>query len=74
MNETNKIIVANWKMNPQSKKEAEIIFRNVSFITKNLKKVDVIVCPPFPYLYLKDKIKNKKLLDENKKKLSIFRQ
>jgi triosephosphate isomerase len=61
MNETNKIVVANWKMNPQSKKEAEIIFKNVSFIIKNLKKIDVIVCPPFPYLYLKDKIKNKKL-------------
>lgn len=56
-----KIIIANWKMNPQSKKEAEIIFKNISNSVKNLKKVEVVVCPPFPYLYIKEKIKNKKL-------------
>lgn len=61
MKEINKVIVANWKMNPHSKKEAEIIFKNISNSTKNLKNVEVIVCPPFPYLYLKEKIINKKL-------------
>jgi triosephosphate isomerase len=61
MKETNKVIIANWKMNPYSKKEAEIIFKNISNSIKNLKNVEVIVCPPFPYLYIKEKIKNKKL-------------
>ncbi|MFA6999650.1 MAG: triose-phosphate isomerase [Candidatus Paceibacterota bacterium] len=61
MKATNKVIIANWKMNPHSKKEAEIIFKNISDSTKNLKNIEVIVCPPFPYLYLKEKIKNKKL-------------
>lgn len=61
MKEINKVIVANWKMNPHSKKEAEIIFKNISNSIKNLKNVEVIVCPPFPYLYIKEKIKNKKL-------------
>lgn len=61
MKEINKVIIANWKMNPHSKKEAEIIFKNISNSTKNLKNVEVIVCPPFPYLYIKEKIKNKKL-------------
>ncbi|MFA6393174.1 MAG: triose-phosphate isomerase [Candidatus Paceibacterota bacterium] len=61
MKATNKVIIANWKMNPHSKKEAEVIFKGISNSTKNLKNVEVIVCPPFPYLYLKEKVKSKKL-------------
>ena len=61
MKEINKIIVANWKMNPQSKKEAEIIFRGISTSIKNLKSVDIVVCPPFPFIYIKEKIKNKSI-------------
>ncbi|MFA6386713.1 MAG: triose-phosphate isomerase [Candidatus Paceibacterota bacterium] len=61
MKDINKLIVANWKMNPQSKRDAEIIFKNISLFVKNLKKIDVVVCPSYPHLYLKDKIKNKKL-------------
>lgn len=61
MKESNKLIVANWKMNPQSKKEAEIIFNNISQFLKNHKSSDVVICPPFPFLYIKDKIKNKKI-------------
>ncbi len=61
MRELNKIIVANWKMNPQSKKEAEIIFRGISAAVKNLKNIDIVVCPPFPFLFIKEKIKNKSI-------------
>lgn len=61
MKDINKLIVANWKMNPQSKRDAEIIFKDISLFVKNLKKIDVVVCPSYPHLYLKDKIKNKKL-------------
>ena len=61
MKDTNKLIIANWKMNPQTKKEAEILFNKISSFVKNIKKVDVVVCAPFPFLFLKDKIKNKKL-------------
>lgn len=48
-----KIIIANWKMNPQSQKEAEVLF---SKILKNFKskKNKVVICPPFLYL---DKLK-----------------
>jgi len=45
-----KIIVANWKMNPQKPKEAERIF---NYLLKNLKtkaKALVVVCPPFLYI------------------------
>lgn len=57
-----KIVVANWKMNPQSVKEAEIIFKGVLNIIKNIKNIKVIICPPFPYLLVSKKFKNKKIL------------
>lgn len=40
------LIVANWKMNPQSLKEAERLFAAV----KNVKGAQVVICPPFVYL------------------------
>lgn len=61
MKDLNKLIIANWKMNPQTKKNAEIIFNNISNSLNNIKKVDVVVCPPHPFLFLKDKIKSKKI-------------
>jgi triosephosphate isomerase len=53
-----KIIVANWKMNPQTLKEAEAIFSSLKTGFKKLKKVEIVVCPPFVYLSsLKEKAK-----------------
>ncbi len=57
----NKLVVANWKMNPQKKVDAEKIFKGVSSSLKNVKNIDVVICPPFPFLYIKEKIKNKKI-------------
>jgi len=59
----NKIIIANWKMNPSSKKEAEIMLKSLFVLLKNLKKVEVVICPPTPFLFIKEKlkIKNKKV-------------
>ena len=42
-----KIIIANWKMNPFSAKEAEEIIIAVKKIALKLKKIQVVVCPPF---------------------------
>ena len=61
MKEINKIVIANWKMNPQSKKEAEMIFKGISASLKKIKNIDVVVCPPYPFLFIKEKIKNKNL-------------
>lgn len=63
MKPVNKLIIANWKMNPQKKTDAEIIFNNVSKLAKGVKKVEIIICPPFPFLHIKEKskIKNVKL-------------
>jgi len=58
-----KIVVANWKENPQSQKEAEILFNKTSIEAKNTKNLKIIVCPPFPFLFIfgKNRIKNKKI-------------
>lgn len=45
-----KLIVANWKMNPKTLKEAEELFRFVGQGIREIKNVEVVVCPPFPYL------------------------
>jgi triosephosphate isomerase len=48
------IIVANWKMNPQSLNEAKKLFNSVkNWIKRNsdiLQNVRIIICPPFVYL------------------------
>lgn len=47
-----KIIVANWKMNPSTLKEARELLRAVRRAAKKLRGVQVIICPPFVYLSL----------------------
>lgn len=46
------LIVANWKCNPVSAKEAEKILVAVSKSAKKSKKSEVVICPPFVFLYL----------------------
>lgn len=54
-----KIVVGNWKMNPISLKEARVIFNEIIKKSKGLKNVDIVLCPPFPFLFIGDKLKNK---------------
>jgi triosephosphate isomerase (TIM) len=56
-----KIIVANWKMNPQSLKEAGFIFKELSSLLKNIKHTQIVICPPFPYLFVAQNFKNKNI-------------
>ena len=44
------LIVANWKMNPETAEEARDLFLATRKITKNLKNTKVIICPPYIYL------------------------
>lgn len=53
-----KIIIANWKMNPQTQKDAEKILAGYEkqLATNNYKlKTEVVICPPFVYLSLVSK-------------------
>lgn len=45
-----KIIVANWKMNPQKLEEAKLIFAGVKKAALKMNKVETVICPPFIYL------------------------
>lgn len=44
------LIVANWKMNPQTLAEARRLFDSIKNGIKNVKNVEVVTCPPFVYL------------------------
>ena len=53
-----KIIVGNWKMNPESGKLAEALYKNI-LKGKFSSKLDVVICPPFVYLEKLKKISKK---------------
>ncbi len=57
-----KIIVGNWKMNPLTLKEAEKLFLDVAKNVSSLKKTEIVICPPFPYLEKLRKISKKIVL------------
>ncbi len=64
MNFMNKIIIANWKMNPLTLKEAERLFiETQNYVKKIGNKAEIIIAPPFIYLesLLQLKTKNLKL-------------
>ena len=44
------LIVANWKLNPISQKEAKTLLDKTKRGIKNIKNADVVVCPPFVWL------------------------
>ncbi len=50
-----KLVVGNWKMNPQSIEEARKIFKGIKRIVGNVKNVDVVVCPPFTHIQVLSK-------------------
>lgn len=45
-----KLIVANWKCQPITWPEAKCLFNSVAKGIKNVKNVEVVICPPFVYL------------------------
>ena len=50
MHKSKKLVVGNWKMNPQSLEEAKKIATSVKRIMRGVKKTNVVLCPPFVYL------------------------
>lgn len=45
-----KIIIGNWKMNPQTAKEAEKLFKDVAKSVAGVKNTEIVVCAPFVYI------------------------
>jgi len=54
-----KIIIANWKMNPESIQNARVLFNDVVKNAKGIRGLDLVICPPFPFLSIADKLKSK---------------
>ena len=53
------LIIANWKMNPATLKEAKLLFGAIKRGVKNIKNAEVVVCPPFLYIETLKKISKK---------------
>jgi len=45
------LIVANWKMNPVDSSDAAKLFGRVANEVNSIKKVEVVLCPPFPFIF-----------------------
>jgi triosephosphate isomerase (TIM) len=56
-----KLVVANWKMNPASLKEAESLWTSIAKSNKPTRDAEIVVCPSFPYLYVSKKLKFKNI-------------
>lgn len=56
-----RLIVANWKMNPESPEKAREIFLGIRRAAEKNKKTDVVVCPPAIYFSTLTKLANKKV-------------
>lgn len=54
------LIAGNWKMNPLTLNEAEVLFNSIKKQTKREKNTEIVICPPFIYL-----ANIKKLLNSN---------
>jgi len=50
MRKQKKLVVGNWKMNPQSIEEAKKIALSVKRMMRGVKNTTVVLCPPFVYL------------------------
>ncbi len=44
------LIIANWKCNPTTLKEAKQLFNSVKRGIKNIRNMEVVICPPFVWL------------------------
>ncbi|QQG45836.1 MAG: triose-phosphate isomerase [Candidatus Niyogibacteria bacterium] len=53
---TKKIIIANWKMNPQNSEQAASLFKKIVLGVKKSRKSKVVVAPPFVFLPALQKI------------------
>lgn len=51
-----KLVVGNWKMNPQTLEDARKIFKNVKKVADGIRGVSVVVCPSFLHIHPLSKI------------------
>ncbi len=54
------LVIANWKMNPETILEAKTIFNNSRKNTQNLRNADLVICPPDVFLLTLSKLQRPK--------------
>jgi triosephosphate isomerase len=54
------LVVANWKMNPETMEEAKKLFNMTRGFAKSLKNLDVGICPPFTFINALSKLNSPK--------------
>ena len=60
------LIIANWKMNPLTEREARRLLASLKKGLKGKKNIEIVVCPPLPYLLiLRDHLLSVKLGAQN---------
>lgn len=47
---TKKLVIGNWKMNPETFEDAKRIARQTRSLARRLARTDVVVCPPFAFI------------------------
>ncbi len=50
MSKNKKLIIANWKLNPNSLKEAKKLFSDIKKTASKTSKIQTVICPPFVYI------------------------
>ena len=50
MNKNKKLIIANWKLNPTTLKDAKKLFTDIKKVASKTQKVQTVICPPFVYI------------------------
>ncbi len=50
--EKKKIVIGNWKMNPDNPKEASNIYNGIKRAASRISNVTTIICPPYPFISL----------------------
>jgi len=58
----NYLIIANWKLNPQTSVEAKKIFTNIKKVSSKLKNITTVICAPYIFIPELKKIASKKCM------------
>lgn len=66
------LVVGNWKTNPATYNEARERFQAIKRASANHKGIDVVICPPFPYIFTLNSLAGKGVVGIGAQDVSIY--
>lgn len=66
------LVVGNWKTNPATHSEARERFQAIKRASANHKSIDVVICPPFPYIFTLNSLSGNGRVGIGAQDLSIY--